>query len=153
MADATSATSTTSVPASQAAKDAKPAVNTVAQSEFTEVSVTTKLRKETRTSQMIDCLLIAHADAENVISQAFDVQDAFENESKFSRAFLWDAVIAQAKIMCNTAINDYVRLLDKAARLKPRMTREAVEEELLASRKARAVKERADRAAELKAKL
>lgn len=159
MADTAKTTPTTPSTVSTVANETKPVVVTTAQDktptvpEFTLVEVTTKLRKETRTGEMIDCILIAHSDAQDVIAQVFDAQDAFENPSKFARAFLWDAIIAQAKIQCNTAVNDYVRLLDKAARLKPRMTREAVEAELLESRKARAVKERADKALALKAKL
>jgi hypothetical protein len=153
MADVTSATSTTPVNASQAAKDAKPADKSPAKPEFTEVPVTVKLRKETKSGEMVDAILLAHPDAENIILEMFEIQDDIENPSKFSRIVIFDALVAFAKIRCNAAAADYERLLDKACRLKPTRTRDDVERELLESRKAQQFKNRAVAAAALKAKL
>jgi hypothetical protein len=153
MADVKNATSTAANAApSNVATDAK-ATEKEVPAEFVEIPVTVKLRKTIKTGAMRDCVLLANAEVEDMIRAGFEVQDAFENPSKFQRSFIFDAVNAQLKVMCNTAIGEWERLLDKSGRLHKTWTREQCEKELLESRKAKALHDRALVAAELKAKL
>lgn len=147
MANEKNATSTTA-PTSTPATDKTPV-----QPEYVHVEITSKLRKRTKDGKMVDAVTLINPEVLEMVSSAFEVQDDIENESKFSRGFLADAVMTQTKAIITRAINDWTRLVDTSTRLHPTWTREECEEALLDSRKSRRIKEMHDAALELKAKL
>lgn len=95
-------------------------------------------------------LLIVNAEVLNMTASAFGIQDDIENQSKFVRAFLFEAVRNQLKVSTTRTIAQWEAVIDKAARLRPTMTREQVIVEVLASRKAKDLQQKAQAAAELK---
>ena len=104
--------------------------------------------REVKTSvrESEDVVIVSDAVTER-IGAAFDMQDDIENASKYQRAFLFDAVTAHLKVVCNKAVNDWTRLVDKYSKLHPALTRTACESELLASKRAAAIQKRAVQAA------
>jgi hypothetical protein len=97
--------------------------------------------------------LIVNSEVELMISEAFAMQDDIENASKFTRAFIFDAVKARLAYNISATINQWESVLNKATRLHPTQTREELAKELMVSKAARALCDKAQLAKEAKKKL
>jgi hypothetical protein len=89
----------------------------------------------------------------SLLDRAFVMQDNFENESKFRRAFVLDAVRSHVKAECSRLIAAWDSAIAKTSKLHPMKNREECISILLESRKAKELKAMVDVAASLKREL
>lgn len=106
----------------------------------------------TTVSKDQDVLIVNDATI-HLLDQAFTMQDNFENESKFNRAFVLDAVRAHVKAECSRILASWDAAIAKTGKLHPTKTRVECEALLLEGRKARELKAMVDVAASLKREL
>lgn len=93
-----------------------------------------------------EALLIAiNEETNKLLDMAFGSQNDIENQTKFVRSFVYDAVIARLKYTAQANVNAWKAAVDKGTRLHPTQTREQVITDMLASRKAKELKELADK--------
>lgn len=88
-----------------------------------------------------------------MLGLAFGAQNDIENETKFVHSFLFDAVKARLLYMASANVNAWERAIHKHIDLHPTQTKEQAIEAMLASRKARELKELADQAEVIRAEL
>lgn len=100
-------------------------------------SKATKLQETKVTHDEQHAAIVLHNDTLSVIGKMFTAQSDFENESKFQRVAMHTAVLAWAKQECRRVINAWENEITKFNKLHPTMTREQVQDELLASKKQR----------------
>lgn len=98
-------------------------------------------------------VLIVNEATTALLGRAFAMQDNFENESKFNRAFILDAVRAHTKAECSRILAAWDSAIAKTSKLHPLKNREECIAILLESRKARELKAMVDVAASLKREL
>lgn len=98
-------------------------------------------------------ILIVNDATTALLDKAFAMQDNFENESKFRRAFVLDAVRSHIKAECSRLIAAWDSAIAKQSKLTPMKNREECIATLLEGRKARELKAMVDVAAGLKREL
>lgn len=98
-------------------------------------------------------VLIVNDATTALLGKTFIMQDNFENESKYQRAFVLDAVRAHAKAECSRLIAAWDSAIAKTSKLHPTKNREECIVILLESRKAKELKAMVDVAASLKREL
>lgn len=89
--------------------------------------------------------VIVNDETAELLTLAFSAQGDYENESKFIRVFLYDAAIARIKYMAQSNVNAWKAARNKYTDLHPTVTKEQAEVLMLESRKARELKELADK--------
>lgn len=98
-------------------------------------------------------VLIVNEATGSLLDKAFVMQDNFENESKFRRAFVLDSVRSHVKAECSRLLSAWDAAIAKTSKLHPTKNRTECEAILLESRKARELKAMVDVAASLKREL
>jgi hypothetical protein len=88
-----------------------------------------------------------------LLDKAFVMQDNFDNESKFRRAFVLDAVRAHVKSECSRISTAWDAAIAKTSKLHPLKNREECQAILLESKKAQSFKAMVDVAVGLKREL
>ena len=86
-------------------------------------------------------VLIVNDSTTALLDKAFVMQDNFDNESKFRRAFTYDAVRAHVKAECNRIIAAWDAAIAKTSKLHPTNDRNANIALLLESKKGQAAYE------------
>lgn len=111
-----------------------------------------KVAREKVTTEIAEneSVVVVKSEVSGLIDKMYNLQDDIENPSKFQRAVIFDAVLNFSKVYCAKLIGEWERVIDKAQKLRPTMTREQVIEELLVSKKAQEMKRRATEAEALK---
>lgn len=97
--------------------------------------------------------LIVNEEVLTMLASAFDLQDDYENQSKFIRAFVFDAVNGQLKVFCSKKIQDWERAIHKLIDKHPTYTKEQAIAALLENKKAKQLYDYAQLATEIRSKL
>lgn len=97
--------------------------------------------------------LIVNESTIALLDKGFAMQDNFENESKYRRAFVLDAVRSHVKAECSRLIAAWDSAIAKTSKLHPTKNREECIAILLESRKAKELKAMVDVASSLKREL
>lgn len=98
-------------------------------------------------------ILIVNDATTALLDKSFVMQDNFENESKYRRAFVLDAVRSHIKAECSRLIAAWDAAIAKQGKLTPTKNRQECIDTLLEGRKARELKAMVDVAAGLKREL
>lgn len=109
--------------------------------------------KNTTATKIENPVVTINSETARMLALAFGSQTDMENETKFVHAFLFDAVKARLLYMASANVAGWEREVSKQQKLHPTQTREQVIESMLASRKARELKDLADNSEIIKAEL
>jgi hypothetical protein len=112
-----------------------------------------KLREVKVTLDKDQDALIVNDATTALLDKAFVMQDNYDNESKFRRAFVLDAVRAHVKAECSRIITAWDAAIAKTSKLHPLKNRGECEATLLESKKAQGFKSMVDVAVGLKREL